>query len=738
MRYRSLLNTALICLSLTAGRTGCAPAQTRHDFMHALYDQLHESPEQAKFRKIAPIPAGVVYIQRPGEGEAEIRNHFQTMKKLGFTALKDILPVDGWTIEQIQLIALDEGIIPWWYGEGGWKPITDALLKQLNLSPRLSMAQIRNHPRMREYQQAALKERITRTIGYTKKSESGKAIQSRSTAFDPTIGGRGLELSDKGKAAFVEWVKKQYGTIESLNRAYNTRHADLQPKGGHVFQSWDDFARRWEGYNPREYRILRDVFRFKADHGLQTIRETAARFKAFDPDAPFRGGGELGLFLPQSWYGVDLEGIAGLMQEAGSFYPSIHYSWHFDQVGNELVRPFYMQSSFANDLFKGGWSGAWECSGGPQQFDGEKTGQDKGFYVDEGTLTQFFLSQIAAGFKGFGVWSWSTRTAGKESGEYSLLDRNNQVTPRAVRVGRIGQGLQQYRDELWQAHKEPLVGVLYDWDNEGIWAAMSIKGREAFRTKPIEARIGVSRALINANVPFEYVTTTDLRKGLGPRYPVLYLPVLLAVSPELLATLKAYVEAGGRLVMDMPGAWYDQEAKLLPTGKGSPFEQLFGVTLDDNQFSGFNRSLEVDGMPFTGSFVHMTPTAARVLAAFSNGKPAITEAKLGKGTAVLIGYAASGACTKPGHPRAEQQLLKYALGGLSAPYSCDGALVYRLAAPEADHYFFINDGPAASVPFQTPAFRYRSATDVLTGEKISPGKAIPLAAYDGRWLRFEK
>ena len=162
------------------------------------------------------------------------------------------------------------------------------------------------------------------------------------------------------------------------------------------------------------------------------------------------------------------------------------------------------------------------------------------------------------------------------------------------------------------------------------------------------------------------------------------------------------------------------------------------MTLDDNQFSGFNRSLEVDGMPFTGSFVHMTPTAARVLAAFSNGKPAITEAKLGKGTAVLIGYAASATCTRPGSPRAEQLLLMYTLGGLSAPYSCAGAMVYRLAAPGADHYFFINDGPAASVPFQAPAFRYRSATDVLTGEKILLQQAIPLAAYDGRWIRFEK
>ncbi len=738
MRFRLLPVMFLAggCLFPCPAQVVTAPPP--HDFLHAQYDRLHASPEQEKFRRISPMPAGVVYIQRPGEGEAEIRAHFRTMKSLGFNALKEILPVAGWTIEKIQLLALEEGLIPWWYGEGGWKPITPDLLKRLDIPARLPMAEIRNHPRMQAYQRAALQARITRTIDYAKTSPTGLAIQGRSTAFDPTIGGRGLDLSDKGRELFVVWARQQYGTIDALNDAYNTGHADLQPKGGTAFASWDDFARRWSTYNPREYRIVRDIMRFKAEHGLARIRETMAAYRAFDPDAPFRGGGELGLFLPQSWYGVDLEGIADLMRTAGSFYPSIHFSWHFGQVNNELTRPFYMQAAFAHDLFKGGWSGAWECSGGPQQFDGESGAPDRGFYVDEGVLTQFFLSQLAAGFKGFGVWSWSARTAGKEAGEYSLLDRNNGVTPRAVRVGKIGQGMQQYRDELWQAHKEPLVGILYSWDNEGIWSAMSIRGREAFRMRPVEARIGASRAFLNANVPFEYVTADDLRNGLGPRYPVLYLPAVLALHADLWPLLKAYVAAGGRLVMDMPSAWYDAEAKLLPTGRGSPFEEIFGVTLDDFQFSGVNRVLEVEGTPFTGSFAHLTPTRAQVLATFTGGKPAVTAARLGKGTAVLIGYAASAACTRPGNPSAEGKLVRDALGPLSSPYACEGALVYRLAAPGADHYFFINDGPATEAVFRTPHQRYKTATDVLTGEKVSLAAAIPLAGYDGRWLRCEK
>ena len=711
-------------------------AQHPHDFLVQKYDSLHASPLQERFRKLAPAPAGVVYLQWPGEGEAEMRQHFRTMKKLGYNALKQIFPVPGWTTEQIQLIALDEGVIPWWYGQAGWEPITDSLLTKLNIPLSTPMAELRQDPRMLNHQTQLLRDRIQGTMAYTQ--AGGTVPSGSSVAHDPSLGGRGIDLSEQGASLFVQWAQDQYGTIEKLNEAYNQGHANLRPGEGELFHSWEDFAQRWDQFNHREYRIRRDIMRFKADHGLKNIQEQVRAFQAMYPHAPYRGGGELGLFLPQSWYGVDLEGIGDLMTDAGSFYPSMHFSWHYDQVDNELVRPFYMQASFMNDLFKGGWSASWESTGGPQQFDGEKFGADKGFFVDEGTLTQFYLSQMAAGFKGFGIWCWNGRSAGKEAGEYSLLDRNQQVTPRARQVGLLAQALEKHRDELWQMHKEPLVGVLYSWDNEAIWAAMSVRGRDAFRMRPIEARVGVSRALINANVPFEYVTADDLRQGLAPRYPIIYLPAMLAINQDLLDILRDYVQQGGRLVMDMPSAWYDAYSTLLPIGRGSAVEELFGVTLDDFQFSGYNRTFTLDSLTITGSFVHMTPTKAQTIATFDHGKPAVTEYTLGRGSAVVIGYDASLMCLKPGNDQAEQYLLTYTLDGRQSPYACSEAIVYRLAAPSADYYVLVNDGPATSAMLRFNNLAYTKITDAITGESLPLGEPIPLAAHNGRWLRFEK
>ena len=95
------------------------------------YDSLHDTPAQRRFRALAPMPAGVVYIQQPGEGDREMRAHFRQMRALGFNCLKQIIPLPDATVEDIQLVALEEGIIPWWFGEGGYEPVTPELSVRL-------------------------------------------------------------------------------------------------------------------------------------------------------------------------------------------------------------------------------------------------------------------------------------------------------------------------------------------------------------------------------------------------------------------------------------------------------------------------------------------------------------------------------------------------------------------------------------------------------------------------------
>ena len=711
-------------------------------YLTELYDRLHDTPTQRKFRRIAPMPAGVVFIQWPGMDWNDMRGHLRLMKELGFTCLKGIMLLGGFDHRRFCHMALDEGIVPWWYGEGGWEAVSDELLDKLGIPRDTPIEDIRRNAAFLAHQDKVMRERIDRAPSREKRRAARTAARQESawrfSSEAELLRARPSRLPAEALGEFADWLRDKYGTLEELKEAWNVGHAGIN---GAEWTTWQQAAQRaLPDSKDHDYNRLKDVIRFKRDVYLRQVRRAAEAHREGDAEEPYRAGGEMSVFVNLTGRGVDMEGIGDLMAEFGSLYPSTHMSWHFDKVNYELARTVYMYSSLMADYFKGGWSATWESTGGPQQFDGGKApfwppAREKiaGFTVNAAVMTQLMLSYLAGGFKGFGFWCW--RSPGGV-GEYSLLDRQGRPADRAVQIGRIGQAARRWRDELWAARKEPLVGVCVDWDNSAMWAAMAVGHRDLFRHVPMKARVGASRALVNHNVPWEYVTGDDLRAGLADRYRVIYLPAMLSIAPDLLRLLGGYVRRGGRLVLDMPGAWLDEAGRGLPTDRGTPFEKTFGCMIRDYQYSS-NIPWRLAGRRVEGCTAELGLTRARALADFETGLPAVTEARLGAGTAVVLAFEASGMCFRGGDEQAERWLVEHALGPHRSPYACD-AIAYRLAAPGADHYFLINDGPARAANLDTRAMRYAAWTDAVSGETLTVGAPIDLPAYSGRWLRCAK
>lgn len=728
----------LLFLALSCSFTAFAQSDP---FLHTLYDKLHDSPTQQRFRALAPMPVGVVFLPWHGMTEQQMREHFRLMKKLGFHNLKQAMGTPEWPHERVLEIALEEDIIPFWYGEAGFEPITPALLTKLDLPPDMPVAQARSHPKMWAYQ----KEVLRRQIPVMARGEAKPSVETEKFPHNPDPYLRPVDVP-----GFQQWLRKEYPSPRALAEAWNQFEVGFPDAPAESWAAVDRLVEEMAGQADslggygREYSRVRDVLRYKADGHAGELLNRFTAFHAEHPLIPTRTGGEMGLFLPFAWRATKMEALADTQLHTGSFYPSIHFAWHFGEVGYEVARPVFMQASFARDLFKGGWAAPWESTGGPQQLSGAK-GWDEpeksttaGYTVNAGTMTQLLLSYLAAGFRGAGLWAWNYRPAGFEAGEYALLDRTLQPTERAVRTGQIAQAMNRHREELWQARKEPLVGVLVNWDNDAIWAALSVRQRDHFKHYPMQARVGISRALINNNVPWEYVTVEDLRAGLGPRYKVIYLPGQLAISEELLTLLHTYAEQGGRVAIDAPGAAYNERGKVLNTRTGSTYEKLFGVELSDLAYSN-NVKYSLGSRELTGFTQELRLTKATSARNFRDTKlPATTRNQVGKGEGMVLAWDASFELFKPGKEAAEQDLVRTLLEGHTLPYQAPGALAYRLAAPRADHYFLINDGPAKQVRLSTPGYQYRLAEDVLSGEKLPLGAPISLEAYSGRWLRLEK
>lgn len=129
-------------------------------FLHKLYDQLHDSEMQRKFKRIHPWPVGVVFIERPGMSYDDIREQFRLMKKLGFNCLKQCCICPNTDYKKVLHLALDEGIIPWWYAEGGWENPTPELLTSIGIDPGISPAELRLHPAWLKRQEDLMRNRI--------------------------------------------------------------------------------------------------------------------------------------------------------------------------------------------------------------------------------------------------------------------------------------------------------------------------------------------------------------------------------------------------------------------------------------------------------------------------------------------------------------------------------------------------------------------------------------------------
>jgi len=714
-----------------------SPSQSQDPFRNDLYQARHDSPMQQRIRRIEPFPVCVVYWQPASVTSlAQVRTEFQHIHEAGFRCLKDIQLIGNLSRPAVYEAALDAGLIPWWYGEGGWEDVTPELLEHLHLPRTMPLQEALTNPAVVAYQ----------TRRYRQAIEHPVVVPPPPFPDDGFGRGEGgFQLKPAWVPLFAHWLQKQYGTLANLEIAWNFASnrdrvhpasfrdaailagGDGSPAGKPSF-SWD-------------FRRYRDILKFEAEQRASDMDRSQAWFHRFDPLTPIRDGGELAMFQNFAAIGTDQALVADAMAQGGSFYPSIHPAHQFAAFDGEVALPVYLEAQLSVDLSKGMWTGAWESTGMPSVYSGYYC-----YAATPGFISQMTMSYIAAGMRGIGIWAWNMRDAGWESGEYSLVDRQGELTPWGRQAGAIAKAVDKYRFELWESRNEPKVGIFYSWENMATAARLShgvypIDRDKDFATEPTRAIAGAAEAFQQANIPFEFVTEQDLKAGLAARYEAIYLPHDAVLPSDALPLLQKFVQGGGRLVADAPAPWWDEFGRVQSTGSGTPFESIFGLTV--TMFQGdSNVHRSVSGKRVPGTYADISLTRARAIEAFDSGKPAITEATSGRGSASYMGFEASLLASGEQADKATalwaRNLIVSTTVRSSPQWRATGAVVYRRAAPHAHHYFLINDGPAAEASIDADT-KYSHIEDAVTGEVLGRGSLIrvKLEADSARWIRAE-
>ena len=118
-------------------------------------------------------------------------------------------------------------------------------------------------------------------------------------------------------------------------------------------------------------------------------------------------------------------------------------------------------------------------------------------------------------------------------------------------------------------------------------------------------------------------------------------------------------------------------------------DRLFGAWVE-NIHDGRTNLQTIDGMELEGFYGDLELTSAKVMKRFCDGRPAITEARIGRGQALLIGFDPARQCWRPGATGLEALLADLIRGESPRTWSCDVPLTLRRRCAEADHYFIIS------------------------------------------------
>lgn len=694
---------------------------------------IRDTPWQQRLRRQRPWPVGCVLVQRPGETLEDFRGHLRAMRRLGFTCLKQICLCPGTDRAALMHLAIDEDLSPWWYDDAVDDEPTPDLLARLGIPAGLAGADLRAHPAWQAHVRAGRHARVEAPPPPALVAAEAGEVPGMPKPWEPG-------LPDAAAPAFRDWLRRRYGTVAALRAAWNVDHYGIADPG---WTGWDEVAAgcvaALAGAGRREYRRQMDLLRFRADAGIARIAAAAARG---DPAVPQRSGGEMSVFLPFAQWGVDFAGIADRLAAHGSFYISFHPCWHLEESAYELLRPAIVQAALAADLARGVWTGLWESVGGPMALSGGPAAFHEparrlwpGVAIEAGTIRQLMLAWIASGIRGTGAWCWTPRTAGWEAGEFALCGRDGVPGERAAAYGAVGAAANRQRDELWEADKAPLCGVVAEWEHDAVWAAASAAGRPWFSEVPTQARLGAARTLLDGNVPWEFCTAAQLRAGGLARYRVLWLPAALGLDAGLLGPLAAWVAAGGRLVLDAPGGWYDTAGRLLDTRPGTPFHRLFGCTITDVQFArATDRPWVLPCGRLEGFALACRPEAdVAVAERFADGSPAVLERRHGAGAAVLLCWDAALQTAKPGREAWQRLALTHLLGGLRPDVDSPDCLALRLRAPQAAHLMLFNEQGPRRVRVRLAGAADRGC-DAVTGEAVALD-AVDLPGWSARWLR---
>ena len=423
--------------------------------------------------------------------------------------------------------------------------------------------------------------------------------------------------------AFRVWLKKKYGTIEEVNRSFDTAF------WGHTFYDWDEIVlpnllseHFMDDVTERERTMFQgislDYMRFNSDSILDCFRLEYDAIKKFTPHLPVTTN------LMVAYKGLDYQKWARAMD---------FVSW--DNYPAESDSPD--QIAFYHDLMRG--------------LDGQKpfvlmeqtpsttNWQLYGRLKRPGEMRLMSYQAAAHGADAIQFFQIRRSIGACEKFHGAVIDHAGRDDTRVFReVEQLGDELEQLGDVFLEGRTPAEMAILFDWDN---WWALEYSAGPSIRMKYLDAVRDYYTAAYESNVPVDIIGVEDEFNS----YKIIIAPLLYMTKPGIDKKFRDFVKNGGIFVTTYFSGIVDEHDLVIQGGYPGRLRDILGIWVEENDAlpEGEKNSFVYKGNLYPAEILCdlMHLEGAEALSVYEKDfyqeMPVITRNRLGQGYAYYVG-----------------------------------------------------------------------------------------------------